>query len=133
MLFYTDTKRLEFDRLMTLRYREGLNESCGDEGERPGDCCFSRCTPLPVAARSTRAVPDGYREVPLCVDAPQGGTRYPADDATECPAALVLGTGPTPFEADPFDAAATAKARVHTENRYADSLRCCYRKLVESR
>lgn len=133
MLFYTDTKRMEFDRKMTLRYREGLNESCGEEGERAGDCCFSRCTPLSVARRSDRGVPDGYREVPVCVDAPQGGTRYPADEAPECPAALALGMGPTPFEPDPFDAAETAKVRGRNPGRFADTLVCCYRKLEENR
>src|SRR5262245_2272676 len=29
MLFYTDTKNLEFDRHMTMRYRRELTEACG--------------------------------------------------------------------------------------------------------
>ncbi len=136
MLFYTDAKKLEFDRLMTLRYREELNANCGTEGERTGACCFSRCTPLPVAATASPGVPDGYagyREKVQCVDAPQGGTRYPAAGAPECPAALVFGVGPRPFEPDPFDAAATSSLRARTAEFFADTPRCCYRTLEEMR
>lgn len=133
MLFYTDTKKLEFDRLMTLRYRDELNENCGAEGERTGECCFSRCTPIPSAAQSTRAVPEGYREKAVCVDAPQGGTRYPVEGARECPAALVFGVGPSPFEPDPFDADATARARARRADHFADTPRCCYRTLEAAR
>jgi hypothetical protein len=129
MMFYTDTKKLELDRRMTLRYRDELNANCGTEGERTGQCCFSRCTPIPAAAESTRGVPEGYHEKVQCVDAPQGGTRYPAADAPECPAALVFGVGPTPFEPDPFDAAATSKLRARSAQFFADTPRCCYRTL----
>jgi hypothetical protein len=129
MMFYTDTKKLEFDRVMTLRYRDELNGNCGDEGERKGQCCFSRCTPLPAAAQSTRAVPEGYREKMSCVDAPQGGTRYPAAGHEECPAALVFGVGPSPFEPDPFDAGATERLRAKSAEFFADIQRCCYRTL----
>ena len=60
MLFYTDTKNLEFDRHMTLRYRGEL-DACGGtvQADRKGECCFSRCTPLPAGAESTRGVPQG--------------------------------------------------------------------------
>lgn len=129
MLFYTDTKRLDFDRLMTLRYRDELNESCGDTSERKGECCYSRCTPLPTAAKATRKVPEGYREKVTCVDAPQTGTRYPAEGAAECPAALVFGVGPSPFEPDPFDSEATARTREGKAEFFADVGRCCYRTL----
>lgn len=130
MMFYTDTKKLELDRPMTLRYRDELNASCGTEGERTGQCCFSRCTPIPAAAQSTRGVPAGYREKVQCVDAPQGGTRFPSAEAAECPAALVFGVGPTPFEPDPFDAAATSSLRARTAEFFADTPRCCYRTLI---
>lgn len=133
MLLYTDTKKLEFDRLMTLRYREELNANCGTEGERTGECCFSRCTPLPSAAESIRIVPEGYREKLSCVDAPQGGTRYPAEGASECPAALVFGVGPSPFEPDPFDASATERMRAKQADFFADTPRCCYRTLEPAR
>lgn len=132
MLFYTDAKKLEFDRLMTLRFRAELNASCGTEGERPGQCCYSRCTPLPTAAQSLRDVPEGSRETVQCVDAPQGGTHYPAAGAPECPAALVFGVGPARFEPDPFDAAATASLRARTADFFADTPRCCYRTLEPS-
>lgn len=133
MLFYTDTKKLEFDRVMTLRYRTELGANCGSEGERTGECCFSRCTPMPTAAQSLRTVPEGYREKVTCVDAPQGGTYYPAEAARECPAALVFGIGPSPFEPDPFDAAATARIRAKEADFFADTPRCCYRTLEPSR
>ncbi|MBK8257677.1 MAG: hypothetical protein IPK82_34035 [Polyangiaceae bacterium] len=129
MLFYTDTKKLEFDRLMTLRFRHELSTACGgpDGDERKGECCFSRCTPMPTAAESTRIAPAGYTETTTCIDAPQGGTMYPAEAFSECPNAIVFGVGPLPFEADPFDAAATARAR-HTKREYFNDVpRCCYR------
>src|SRR5262245_14161917 len=129
MLFYTDTKKLEFDRLMTLRYREDLNANCGDEGERKGNCCYSRCTQLPVAAKTTRGVPPGYHEKAQCVDAPQGGTSYPAAGFAECPNALAFGIGPLPFEADPFDPTTTTFERVRKADYFADTPRCCYRTL----
>lgn len=130
MLFYTDTRNLEFDRHMTLRYRRELAATCGggpeEPEERKGQCCFSRCTPLPAAAESVREVPSGYRAAPVCVDAPQGGTRHPAPGFAECPNALVLGVGPSPFEADPFDAAATERLRAREADFFADVPRCCY-------
>lgn len=129
MLFYTSLKKLEFDRHMTLQYREELRAGCGDEGEHKGECCFSRCTPLPVAAEATRGVPEGEVEQIRCVDAPQGGTRFPAAGFEECPNALVFGLGPTPFEADPFDAEATDRLRAREAEFFASSPRCCYRTL----
>jgi hypothetical protein len=131
MLFYTDTKNLEFDRRMTLRYRNEVAEVCGGGGDDAdkGQCCFSRCTPLPAGAESTRGVPQGYREAVRCVDAPEGGTRHHAPGFEECPNALVFGLGPTPFEADPFDGDATGRARVRAPDFFADVARCCYRTL----
>lgn len=131
MLFYTDTKDLEFDRHMTLRYREELGERCGASADedRKGQCCFSRCTPLPAGEESTRGIPQGWREKPVCVDAPQGGTRHPARGFAECPAALVFGVGPSPWEADPFDADATRRLRTKEADFFADVPRCCYRTL----
>lgn len=130
MLLYTDTKKLDFDRLMTLRYREELSRNCGgDDTERKGNCCYSRCTPMPVAAKSTRSLPAGYHEKVLCVDAPQGGTSYPSASNPECPNAFAFASSPSPFEADPFDADATAKLRARKADYFADTPRCCYRTL----
>jgi hypothetical protein len=129
MLFYSDLKKLEFDRRMTLSYREQKNASCGDEGERKGECCYSRCTALPVAKEASREVPAGYHEQMTCVDAPQGGTRFGAAGFSECPNALAFGAGPSPFEADPFDGAATERLRAKAAEFFSDTPRCCYRTL----
>lgn len=132
MLFYPDTKNLEFDRVMTLRYRDEKNANCGEQGERPGECCYSRCTPLPVAALAMRGVPEGYREQVRCVDAPQGGTRHGAEEFPECPAGLAFGQEPMPLEADPFDAVATSRLRARAADFFADVPRCCYRTLARA-
>ena len=131
MLFYTDTKRLDFDRLMTLSYREQLNTNYGEEADRKGQCCYSRCTILPVTAKSLRGVPAGYHEKVQCVDAPQGGTSYPAAGYAECPNALAFGIDPAPFDADPFDADATSQIRGRKADYFADTQRCCYRTLEQ--
>ncbi|MEZ4310362.1 MAG: hypothetical protein R3F14_20160 [Polyangiaceae bacterium] len=76
MMFYADTKEMEFDRRMTLRYRRERAAACSvvdrrgaaDDEEQAsaeerlkGECCFSRCTPLPagteVGARDPLGVP----------------------------------------------------------------------------
>lgn len=130
MLFYANTKKLGFDRIMTLRYRDELNANCGEETERKGQCCYSRCTPMPVAGYSTRGeIPRGYQEKERCIDAPQGGTLYPASDYPECPAALAYGLGPVSTATDPFDAPATAHLRARQAEFFADIPRCCYRAL----
>ncbi|MEZ4295749.1 MAG: hypothetical protein R3B70_12290 [Polyangiaceae bacterium] len=146
MMFYADTKEMEFDRRMTLRYRRERAAACSvvdrrgaaDDEEQAsaeerlkGECCFSRCTPLPAGDESERGIPSGYREKSMCVDAPEGGTRHPAKGFAECPNALVFGVGPLPYDADPFDAEATRKTRAGQKNStyFADVPRCCYRVL----
>src|SRR5262249_55801706 len=97
--------------------------------DRKGQCCYARCTPMGVAAKTTRGVPAGYHEKTQCVDAPQGGTSYPAAGFAECPNALAFGIGPTPFEADPFDSDATTNVRARKADYFAETPRCCYRTL----
>ncbi len=130
MLFYSDTKRLSSDQHLTVHYREELNEkSRSPDDERKGQCCFSRCTPIQTAERAARAVPSGYEETALCVDAPQGGTAAPAAEFPECPNAIHFGLAPLADEADPFDAVETAALRTQRTEFFHEIPRCCYRVL----
>jgi hypothetical protein len=50
-------------------------------------CCYQRCNPLRALANPRRALPAGMKEYELCVPTPVG-TKFPAANAKQCPAAL---------------------------------------------
>lgn len=90
-----------FDRSATDAYRYEVSQSRPDL-DLSRDCCYARCQVMKVAASAPKQIPPGMVEGSSCIPIPEGGTRFPAARAAQCPAAVEIGGTMRPFRNSPI-------------------------------